>query len=1025
VVVAGIARAPLAPLTAVLLTLSACDRDAPLTPDEPGPDKPGSPAPEFSGSTVPNLKVAFIGDQGLRADAVAVLRLIEDEGAHMVLHQGDFDYHDDPTRWDDQITSVLGADFPYFASVGNHDVDAFYGAGGYQDKLERRLSRVSGATCTGELAVNSACQYEGLFFILSGVGTLGSGHEDYIRQQLEADNSTWRICSWHKNQNAMQVGGKGNEVGWGPYEACRELGAIIATAHEHSYHRTKTLISTEQQTVDPGWPHPANLRVVPGATFVFVSGAAGANIRNQDRCLPTTYPYGCNGEWASIYTSDQGAKYGALFIEFHVDGDPNKARGYFKNIDGEVVDQFVVMTEGGTGTRPRDTIYITSTSGGSVGGVNFEDEDILAYDGETDTWSMHFDGSDVGLDGSSKRDVRAFELLANGDILLSVNGATTLPDVGSVDASDIVRFNGTAGPSTSGTFSLYLRGADVGLGGESIDAIGFAPHGRLVVSTGGSFSVPGASGADEDLIALDAGGASWSLYFDGSDVDLNDSSSEDVAGVLIDAASGDVYLTTAGAFSVPGVSGGSSDVFVCKPDALGSTTSCTYTSYWFGSAHGLTSDVIGIHIEVAPPNQVPTADFTWAPSGLAVDFTDASSDVDGTLTEWSWDFGDGGTSTLENPSHKYAVAGEYTVTLTVTDNEGATGERSETVSVGLGLPTRDVIYITSTRPGSVGGVAFEDEDILAYDGKRDTWSLYFDGSDVGLDGSSDRDVRAFELLPNGDILLSVFGATTLPDVGNVDPSDIVRFSGSTGPNTSGTFSWYLRGADVGLAGERIDAIGFAPDGRLVVSMAGSFSVPGASGGDEDLIALDAGGASWSLYFDGSDVDLNDSADEDVAGVWIDDVAGDIYISTRGSFAVPDVSGGASEIIVCQPGALGSTTSCAYAAYWFGSAHGLTSNDVIGIHIEVAPPNQAPKASFTWMAADLMVGFMDASSDADGTVTEWSWDFGDGGTSTLPNPLYTYAAAGYYTVTLTVTDNEGATGTTSQKLFFSVATPIGE
>ena len=85
--------------------------------------------------------------------------------------------------------------------------------------------------------------------------------------------------------------------------------------------------------------------MAPGATFVFVSGIAGASIRDQERCLPTTYPYGCKGEWASIYTSDQNAQYGALFIEFHVDGDPNKARGYFKDIDGAVVDQFTVTSQ--------------------------------------------------------------------------------------------------------------------------------------------------------------------------------------------------------------------------------------------------------------------------------------------------------------------------------------------------------------------------------------------------------------------------------------------------------------------------------------------------------------------------------------------------------------------------------------------------------------------------------------------------------------------------------------------------------
>ena len=132
----------------------------------------------------------------------------------------------------------------------------------------------------------------------------------------------------------MQVGGKGNEQGWGDYEECRKAGAIIATGHEHSYERTKTLTSTQNQTVDPSCSDPNNVCVSPGRTFVFVSGAAGKGIRNQDRCLPTSYPYGCNGEWASIYTSDQGAQYGALFITFNYQHVNNRAHGYFKNING-------------------------------------------------------------------------------------------------------------------------------------------------------------------------------------------------------------------------------------------------------------------------------------------------------------------------------------------------------------------------------------------------------------------------------------------------------------------------------------------------------------------------------------------------------------------------------------------------------------------------------------------------------------------------------------------------------------------
>jgi hypothetical protein len=134
-------------------------------------------------------------------------------------------------------------------------------------------------------------------------------------------------------------------MGWDVYENCLNLGAIIATGHEHSYSRTRTLISAQNQTVDPECELADSLCVEPGKTFVFVSGLGGLSIRDQKRCLPATFPYGCNQEWASIYTSNQGAKYGALFITFHVDGNPHKAHGYFKNVSGEVIDEFDVYAK--------------------------------------------------------------------------------------------------------------------------------------------------------------------------------------------------------------------------------------------------------------------------------------------------------------------------------------------------------------------------------------------------------------------------------------------------------------------------------------------------------------------------------------------------------------------------------------------------------------------------------------------------------------------------------------------------------
>ena len=81
-------------------------------------------------------------------------------------------------------------------------------------------------------------------------------------------------------------------------------------------------------------------------------------------------------------------------------------------------------------------------------------------------------------------------------------------------------------------------------------------------------------------------------------------------------------------------------------------------------------------------NVPPAANFSFTTSGLTANFTDTSTDSDGTIASRSWNFGDGTTSTATNPSKTYAAAGTYTVTLTVTDDDGATNTKTSSVTVG-------------------------------------------------------------------------------------------------------------------------------------------------------------------------------------------------------------------------------------------------------------------------------------------------------------------------------------------------------
>ncbi|MFN2309091.1 MAG: PKD domain-containing protein, partial [Gammaproteobacteria bacterium] len=98
-------------------------------------------------------------------------------------------------------------------------------------------------------------------------------------------------------------------------------------------------------------------------------------------------------------------------------------------------------------------------------------------------------------------------------------------------------------------------------------------------------------------------------------------------------------------------------------------------------------------------NQAPNASFTYSANNLTVQFTDGSSDSDGSVVGWNWNFGDGNTSSSQNPSHTYSVAGSYTVMFTVTDNDGASNSTSRSVAVVAGANAAPTADFTVTVTG--------------------------------------------------------------------------------------------------------------------------------------------------------------------------------------------------------------------------------------------------------------------------------------------------------------------------------------
>jgi PKD repeat protein len=256
------------------------------------------------------------------------------------------------------------------------------------------------------------------------------------------------------------------------------------------------------------------------------------------------------------------------------------------------------------------------------------------------------------------------------------------------------------------------------------------------------------------------------------------------------------------------------------------------------------------------PNQAPTADAHGPYSGttgIALSFTsNGSNDSDGSINAYAWSFGDGGSSTQANPTHIYENRGTYTVTLTVTDNDGATDSDSTTANIADPL-------------------------------------------------------------------------------GNVPPT----------ANANGPYS---------------ETLGTAVN----------FSSTGSNDSDGNIVSY-----SWDFGDNSSSTQANPSHAYAAAGTY------------NVTLTVTDSDG--------------------------DSANDTTSATITDPAVNTAPIANAngPYSGTT----DLAVNFSSAgSNDSDGSIDSYAWDFGDGGTSTAANPSHTYLLAGDYDVVLTVTDNEGATGT---------------
>ncbi len=144
----------------------------------------------------------------------------------------------------------------------------------------------------------------------------------------------------------------------------------------------------------------------------------------------------------------------------------------------------------------------------------------------------------------------------------------------------------------------------------------------------------------------------------------------------------------------------STSSYDCRPYSSGNNENCDFPTPQVGTYYvmvrGYTSfsgvSLVGSYDGGSgTPNDPPTSAFTHACTDLACNFDGSgSSDTDGNIVSYAWDFGDGNSGSGITVSHSYAAAGTYTVSLTVTDNEGATDTSSQSVTVTEPAPSFDL-----------------------------------------------------------------------------------------------------------------------------------------------------------------------------------------------------------------------------------------------------------------------------------------------------------------------------------------------
>jgi PKD repeat protein len=443
---------------------------------------------------------------------------------------------------------------------------------------------------------------------------------------------------------------------------------------------------------------------------------------------------------------------------------------------------------------------------------------------------------------------------------------------------------------------------------------------------------------------------------------------------------------------------------------------------------------ITVHVET---NEGPTASFVYSPTtpkvGEKVNFNaSGSSDPDGSIVSFQWDFGDGRSDSGETVTHKYKNVGTFTVVLVVRDNSGNRGSTSQTVSVTEGnSPTASFVYSPS-NPAENETIYFNasqsedpDGDIVSFDwdfgdgttgiGETITHKYGSSGSYTVLlkvtddDGNIDTANQTVNVGDNQSPVASFFFTPSNPVV-NQD----IQFNATESHDPDGTieeYKWEM-GDGAALYGSII-TYQYSSSGSYTVYLRVTDNSGNTARTNQEVTVGTGQPPTASFFFNpttptlGESVYFNASASTDPDST---DLNYQWYFGDGDSDSGVEVyhtysNTGTYDVVLVVTDESGNQDS--------------TTEKVIVVD------NSTPTASFTISPStptlsDTITFNASASSDPDGKIAQYEWDFGDTTTYTSTDPIanHQYSTTDTYTVWLTVTDDEGNTATTSKTVTVS-------